>query len=189
MFIKVFVGIGNPGGEYKNTRHNFGFEVIDAIAESKNLSFKNYENTAGISLYEHENGKSYLLKPLTFMNNSGYPLASFMNYYKIIPQEIFVFYDDFAIPLGSFKIRMNGSAGGHKGIESIINSIKSQDFARMKLGIGPQPQNMQNKNFVLSSFRKDEQEKVENVKKKALDIFEAICEMGLEKAVSRIQSS
>lgn len=186
MFIRLFVGIGNPGGEYKNTRHNFGFEVIDAIAESKGLSFKNYENTAGIALYEHENGKTHLLKPLTFMNNSGYPLSSFMNYFKIAPHEIFVFYDDFAIPLGEFKIRMNGSSGGHKGIQSIIESIKSQDFPRMKLGIGSKPQNMQNKNFVLSSFKKDEEEKVESVKKQALDLFDTISTLGLEKAISRL---
>ncbi|MDR2860885.1 MAG: aminoacyl-tRNA hydrolase [Elusimicrobiota bacterium] len=184
MVVKLFVGLGNPDDKYKNTRHNLGFEVLDAIANAKGLNFKNHDNAAGVSVFEHNFGKAYLLKPMTYMNNSGDPLVSFMNYYKIAPNEIFVFYDDFSIPLGEFKIKMNGSSAGHNGLKSIIARLNTENFARMKLGIGHRPEFISTVDFVLSKFHKDDKEKIDLTINKAVDFFNAACEAELEKAIS-----
>lgn len=186
--IKLFAGLGNPGDKYKNTRHNLGFTVLDAVAEAKGLKFKNLENMADISFYDGQNGKIILLKPMTFMNLSGEPVASAARYYKIKPEEIFVFYDDFSIPLGEYRIRMSGSSGGHNGIGSIISRLHSDKFARMKLGIGPLPEFVKTPDFVLSAFRREDKEKIESVSLKALALFDEIAESGIEKAVSKISS-
>ncbi|MDR2708747.1 MAG: aminoacyl-tRNA hydrolase, partial [Elusimicrobiota bacterium] len=136
MSDKIFVGLGNPGQKYEHTRHNFGFEVLDKIANSVNLNFKDTGREKVCVFNFNSQSKIYLFKPLTFMNDSGAPLSSFMHYYKISAENIFVFYDDFAIELGQYKIKMSGSSGGHNGIKSIIAHLNTQDFWRMKLGIG-----------------------------------------------------
>ncbi|MDR2192250.1 MAG: aminoacyl-tRNA hydrolase [Endomicrobium sp.] len=189
--IKLFAGLGNPGKEYENTRHNFGFIALNAIAEAKRLEFKNWNNVADISFCgvnsENGGGKIFLFKPLTFMNLSGTPLAAFMNYYKILPEEIAVLYDDFSIPLGEFRLRMSGSDGGHNGIKSIIRSLNTQNFARMKLGIGKVSEFMKTSDYVLSKFRQEDKEKIELIKQKSIEFFDAVIEYGLEKAVSTIR--
>ncbi|MCL2334742.1 MAG: aminoacyl-tRNA hydrolase [Endomicrobia bacterium] len=183
--IKLFVGLGNPGDKYKNTRHNFGFKALDAIAQAKNLEFKNRDNMADISFYDAPDGKITLLKPMTFMNLSGEPVGSVAKYYKVSPEEIFVFYDDFSIPLGEYRVRLSGSAGGHNGISSIIAHLHSDAFARMKLGIGPLPKFMDTADFVLSKFRDEDKPAIENMTQKAIELFDEINKNGLEKAVSK----
>jgi PTH1 family peptidyl-tRNA hydrolase len=179
--------LGNPGQEYKNTRHNFGFKALDAIAESKGLSFKNWENVADISFYEALNGKVFLIKPLTFMNLSGEPSCAFARYYKIRPEEILVFYDDFSIPLGEFRIRMSGSSAGHNGVSSLIKHFGTASFARMKLGIGPLPEFIKMPDFVLSKFAPHDDDKIKSVCAKAVDFFEDACKYDIEKAVSKTE--
>ncbi|MCL2390053.1 MAG: aminoacyl-tRNA hydrolase, partial [Endomicrobia bacterium] len=100
--IKLFVGLGNPGNKYENTRHNLGFMVLDEIAENKRLEFKTWSDMADISFYDYDGAKIALLKPAMFMNNSGIAVSNFARYYKINADEIFVFYDDFSIALGEF---------------------------------------------------------------------------------------
>jgi PTH1 family peptidyl-tRNA hydrolase len=184
--IKLFAGLGNPGDKYKNTRHNFGFMALDAIAQSKSLEFKNWENMADISFYEAEDGKVLLVKPMTFMNLSGVPVSALARYYKIKPEEVFVFYDDFAVPLGEYRVRMSGSSGGHNGISSLIDHMHTDKFARMKLGVGPLPQFMKTPDFVLSRFREEEKESVSSAIAKAVELFDGIVKDGLEKAVSKV---
>ena len=184
--IKLFAGLGNPGANYENTRHNFGFIAIDAIADAKALEFKNFENVAEFSFFETQNGKVFLLKPLTYMNLSGQPLSAFARYYKINPEEIFVFYDDFSIPLGEFRIRMSGSDGGHNGVKSLIQHLNTQNFARMKLGIGPMPPFMKMPDFVLSRFSNEDVGKIKEIAKKAVELFDAVNMDGLEKAISKV---
>lgn len=183
--IKLFAGLGNPGDKYKNTRHNLGFIVLDAIAQAKHLEFKNRENMADISFYEGETGKVILLKPMTFMNLSGEPISAVARYYKIKPEEIFVFYDDFSVPLGEYRVRLSGSSGGHNGINSMISHLHTDKFARMKLGIGPLPQFIKMPDFVLSRFNEEDKEKIENVQKKGVELFDEIIKSGLEKAISK----
>jgi PTH1 family peptidyl-tRNA hydrolase len=188
MPIRLFVGLGNPEDKYKNTRHNFGFEVLDAIAKDKNIAYKKWNDVAGISVYDGGLAKKvFLLKPMTYMNNSGDPISAFMKYHKISPQEIFVFYDDLSIPIGKFKIKLNGSSAGHNGLKSIIAKIDTQEFARMKLGISPRPENIPAVNFVLSKFSKEDKDKIDCVIDKAVEIFDDICNLDLEKAVSKIK--
>ncbi|MDR1942008.1 MAG: aminoacyl-tRNA hydrolase, partial [Endomicrobium sp.] len=178
----------NPGQEYKNTRHNFGFKALDLIAESKGISFKNWENAADISFYEAPDGKVFLIKPMTFMNLSGGPVCAFAKYYKIKPEEIFVFYDDFSIPLGEFKIKMSGSSAGHNGISSLIKHLGTDAFARMKLGIGPLPKFIKMPDFVLSKFSEQDNDKVKTICEKAVSFFEEACKSGIEKAISKTEN-
>jgi len=182
--IKLFIGLGNPGREYENTLHNMGFVALDGIAKSKQLEFKVWNN-ALVSFYEGINGKIYLLKPMTFMNCSGEAVYSFLRYYKIFPEEIFVFYDDFSIPLGEYRIRMSGSAGGHKGVDSIIARLGTENFPRMKLGIGPVPEFIRSEDYVLSDFKREDKGKIDIIKKTAVGLFGDICVYGLDKAASK----
>jgi len=178
MPVKLFVGLGNPGEKYKNTRHNFGFRALDFITESLGAKWKT-GNMADISLA----GNASFIKPMTYMNLSGEPLTAFMKYYKITPDEILVFYDDFSIPFGQCRIRMAGSAGGHNGVSSIISCLGTQNFARVKLGLGPLPEKIPAENFVLSNFAKEDGEVLNNVLNKCLKFYNAVAEQGLEKAL------
>ncbi|MDR3253455.1 MAG: aminoacyl-tRNA hydrolase [Endomicrobium sp.] len=186
--ISLFVGLGNPGQKYENTRHNFGFIVLDEIAESKHLKFKVWDNIAEISFYESNNGKVWFLKPMTFMNLSGDAVSCFAKYYKITSEKIFVFYDDFSIPLGEYKIRMSGSSGGHNGISSIIECMHASDFPRMKLGTGPLLKFMNAADFVLSQFSQEDKEKINLIKKISVKFFDEIYMSGFDKTISRFAS-
>jgi PTH1 family peptidyl-tRNA hydrolase len=186
---KLFIGLGNPGHQYINTRHNLGFVVLDTIAENLHLEFKSWNNMADISFYNNHNSKVWLLKPTTFMNLSGVPIASFAKYYKIKPEEMFIFYDDFSIALGDYRIRMSGSSGGHNGIKSIIEHLNAGTFPRMKLGIGALPKNIDVSNFVLSKFLKEDKEKINLMKETAILIFKEIIKAGIDKAVSTLANT
>ena len=185
--IKLFVGLGNPGRKYESTRHNFGFIVLDEIAISKRLKFKTWENMADVSFYDCSKGKVWFLKPMTFMNLSGTAITSFTRYYKIRSEEIFVFYDDFSIPLGEYRIRMSGSAGGHNGVSSITEHLHADNFPRMKLGIGPLPKFIQQSDFVLSRFNQEDKEKINLIKKLSVNVFEEINKSGIDKAISIVK--
>ena len=185
--IKLFVGLGNPGHKYKNTHHNLGFMVLDSIALAKGLEFKNWDNVADISFYEGSSiGRVWLLKPTTFMNLSGDAVSSFAKYYKISTEEIVICYDDFSIPLGGYKIRMSGSAGGHNGIKSIIERLHTDKFPRIKFGIGPLPKFMDMSDFVLSKFAKEDENKINLVKKISVEIFDEINASNIDKATSKL---
>jgi PTH1 family peptidyl-tRNA hydrolase len=186
--IKLFVGLGNPGRKYKNTRHNLGFMILDSIALAKGLEFKNRDNVADISFYEVSSsiGKVWLLKPTTFMNLSGDVISSFVKYYEISTEEIVVCYDDFYIPLGGYKIRMSGSAGGHNGIKSIIERLHTDKFPRIKFGIGPLPKFMDMSDFVLSKFAKEDENKINLVKKLSVKIFDEINVSNIDKVASKL---
>jgi PTH1 family peptidyl-tRNA hydrolase len=186
MDIKLFVGLGNPGHQYINTRHNLGFIVLDEIVESLHLQFKSWNNMVCISFYDTSERKIWLLKPSTFMNLSGSAIMAFSKYYKIKPEEIFVFYDDFSITLGEYRVRMSGSSGGHNGIKSTIDHLGTEKFPRMKLGIGPLPKNYDVSNFVLSKFLKEDEEKINLIKKDVVLFVKEVIKLGLDKAVSML---
>jgi PTH1 family peptidyl-tRNA hydrolase len=184
--IKLFIGLGNPGQKYENTRHNLGFIVLDEIVASKGLSFKMWNDTADVSFYEEPDFRVWFLKPVVFMNLSGVAVSSFTKYYKIKPEEIFVFYDDFLIPLGGYRIRMSGSSCGHNGMSSIIESLHSDGFPRMKMGIGPLPKFLPAASFVLSEFMREDRCRISLIKKTAVRLFDEIYTSGLDKAVSKL---
>jgi PTH1 family peptidyl-tRNA hydrolase len=184
--IKFIVGLGNPGDKYLNTRHNFGFRAVDRVVSLEQLAWKNWNDMASVVFYERNFRKILLAKPQTFMNNSGFPIKAILQYYKIKSEEMLVVYDDFSIPVGEFRFRANGSAGGHNGISSIIEQTGTENFPRLKLGIGPLPKFSKTPDFVLSNFNEDDKQKTEILLKSVKNIFDLIIDDGFDKAVSKI---
>lgn len=155
--MKMIVGLGNPGRDFDYTRHNIGFEVLDALSESFSIPMKKnkFQGVFGKGTVEGE--EVVLLKPLTYMNLSGESVRPLMQFFKIQVEDLIVVYDDLDLPAGKIRLRTKGSAGGHNGIKSIINHIHTQEFKRLRIGIGrpdgPQPV----VDYVLQRFS-DEQE-------------------------------
>lgn len=134
--MKLIVGLGNPGPRYETTRHNVGFMVADLLAERLNIDFKKQAHFSFVTEGRVMNEKVVLMKPLTFMNLSGKAVADACNFYKINLSDLLIVYDDMDLDVGRLRVKTNGSAGGHKGMGSIISSMGSQDIHRIKIGIG-----------------------------------------------------
>lgn len=186
--LKFVVGLGNPGNDYIDTRHNFGFKFLDKFAQNESLSWKNWSDMASITFYQRNDNKILLAKPMTYMNNSGFAVSALLKYYKIKPEQMLVAYDDFSIPVGQFKFRANGSSGGHNGIGSIIKQTSSENFPRIKLGIGPLPKYIKMPDFVLSKFNDEDKEKIDFILNKSKFIIDNIIDFGFDKAISKITS-
>ena len=156
--MKLIVGLGNIGNKYTFTRHNAGFMFADSIALNNNLTFKeNSRLKCLITNYRTANDDFLISKPTTFMNLSGESVRAVIDYYKIQIEDLIIVYDDISLPLGKIRFRKDGSDGGHNGIKSIIQHLGTQGFARLKIGIGPQP-NLPSEVFVLQNFSKEELE-------------------------------
>ncbi len=158
--MKAIIGLGNPEEKYKTTRHNTGFLMVDKILEKENIILKDKFQ----SFFAKKGDVLYLL-PKTYMNLSGKAVIEMMNFYKLSNRDILVIYDDATIEFGTFRFKKNGSFGGHNGIKSIINSIGTDDFDRLKVGIGLVPKNIAIDSFVLSNFTKEELKQVETMGK------------------------
>lgn len=155
--MKMIVGLGNPGLKYAKTKHNVGFMTIDRLAQKYNVTFKrnNFEAEQGEFFLDGE--KIILIKPQTFMNDSGRAVGPLMTYLGVLPEELVVVYDDLDLAVGKIRLRQKGASGGHNGIKSIITHLKgSQTFDRIKIGIGRPSQNMTVVNHVLSPFSQDD---------------------------------
>ena len=149
----VIVGLGNPEKKYEGTRHNIGFAVIDALADKYNISIKDKKHKALCGTGVIEGVKVMLVKPLTYMNLSGDSVADVMNFYKLDPEEdMLVVYDDISLAPGNIRVRKNGSAGGHNGIKSIIARCGTQNFMRVKVGVGEKPEGWDLADHVLGHF-------------------------------------
>lgn len=159
MFL--IVGLGNPEEKYDNTRHNIGFEAIDYIAKKYNIDInrKKFKGEYGEGFIENE--KVILMKPTTYMNLSGECVREVIDFYKLTNEDILVIYDDISLDLGKIRIRRKGSAGGHNGIKSIIAHVGSDEFSRIKIGIGQPKGDLVN--YVLGKFSKEEKEVLEEV--------------------------
>ena len=180
--IQLIVGLGNPGAEYETTRHNLGFMLIEKFATARGLTWKKHGKTARIAK-DHTDGL-LLLEPLTYMNISGEPVAFLMRENNIPPDQVLVVSDDLAIPLGSIRLRAGGSAGGHNGLSSIIQYIGTQQFARLRLGMGPLPSGADAAAFVLARFPAPDLAVVDKMLTTAIAIVNAILEHGVEKTIS-----
>lgn len=134
--IKIVVGLGNPGNEYVNTRHNIGFEVIDSLAEQLNIDVKKRKFGARFGIGEFSDKKLILLKPWRYMNRSGHPVATAVGFYKLDLTDLLVVLDDMALPPGKIRIRPDGSAGGHNGLADVIEKLGTEKFSRLRIGIG-----------------------------------------------------
>ena len=153
--MKLIVGLGNPGVEYSNTRHNVGFKVIDALADKYNLEFSKTKFQGRYAEKLISNEKVIFLKPMKYMNLSGEVISSFMNFYKVAPNDVIVIVDDLNLPCGKIRIKQKGSSGGHNGLKDIEKNIGTQDYARIKIGISNN-KDIDTKDYVLGKFSKEE---------------------------------
>lgn len=181
MFL--IVGLGNPGKEYEDTRHNVGFMVVDKLAEKLGIKVDRvkFKGLFGEGFFEGE--KILLLKPMTYMNLSGQSVLDAVKFYKIPTENLVVIYDDMDLPLGRLRIRKKGSSGGHKGMESIIYHIASEGFPRIRVGIGRPKDDVVD--YVLGKFEPGEKKVIDAVIEAAAEAAVTIVQHGVEEAMNR----
>jgi peptidyl-tRNA hydrolase, PTH1 family len=168
--MKLIVGLGNPGREYKKNRHNIGFRVLDRLAEDREVDFKRRKFNAKYAACSFEGQELLLVKPQTYMNLSGRAVRSFVAYFKIdIVEDVLIIVDDINLPFTSLRLRSQSSAGGHNGIQSVIDELGDNTFARIRLGVGMPPDEVALRSYVLSDFTASEQEKMPQLLDKARD--------------------
>ena len=179
----VVAGLGNPGRKYEKTRHNMGFWAVDRLAEKNDIKIKKIKHKALIGDGIISGEKVLLVKPQTYMNLSGESLREIVDYYNVDLSRLLVIYDDFDIEAGSLRIRKKGSAGSHNGMKSIINQLGSQDFPRIRVGIGSGKKD-DLISYVIGGVTKGEKELLEDSLTRAADAAACIVEKGIEKAMN-----
>lgn len=181
----LIVGLGNPGLKYQKTRHNVGFMFIDALAKELGTKVDRSKFNALVAEVNILGEKCLLMKPQTFMNNSGEAVGQAANFYKIPPENVLITFDDISLDPGNLRIRRKGSSGGHNGIKSIIEHLKSQDFPRIKLGIGGKPDaGYVLADYVLSKIDEKDQEKIDATIDNAIEASKLIIKGNAEKAMN-----
>lgn len=182
----MVVGLGNPGKDYEFTRHNAGFLTLDHIAAEENTDIKKLKYKALIGDTVISGHRCLLVKPQTFMNNSGEAVREIAQFYKIPPEKIIVIFDDISLPCGKLRIRRKGTDGGHNGIKSIIYHLNSDNFPRIKVGVGAKPHPEYNlADWVLSTFKKDEMEELKKAITKATEVLPFILDGEIDKAMNK----
>ena len=186
----LIVGLGNPGKEYERTRHNAGFRAIDILAENLHCKIDKAKFQGIYGQATYQGTKLILLKPLTYMNLSGRSVLQLSAYFHIPPQRIIVLFDDISLEPGRLRIRVDGSAGGHNGIKSIISELGSQDFPRVKIGVGAKPHAEQDlADWVLSNFSASEEKSLDSALKRAADAALCVIEHGVPETANRYNGS
>lgn len=178
--MKAIIGLGNPDLKYKTTRHNTGFLILDEILNNHNVALSDKFN----SFFGKKGDILYLL-PKTYMNLSGNAVIELMNFYKLKNTDILVVYDDATIEFGTFRLKKNGSFGGHNGIKSIISRLGTDVFDRLKVGVGPVPNNIPIDSFVLGNFTQDELTNISKMGKIAVDLVDYWIKEGMEKTQNK----
>ena len=182
--MKLIVGLGNPGVKYEGTRHNAGFMVMDAISEKLNVSINKKKFEGSYVKTKIGNEDVILLKPETYMNNSGFSVRACMDFFKISREDILVIYDDLDTPVGSIRLKTKGSAGGHNGVKSVIACAMGEEFDRIRVGIGRNPQ-INIIDYVLTRFRPDELEDLNHSVEQAANAAILAIKQGFPKAMNR----
>ena len=180
----IIAGLGNPGKKYENTRHNMGFQTIDRLADKHGLKTDKIKFKSLVGEGRIAGQKVLLLKPQTYMNLSGEAIRDAMNFYKLDPENLIVIYDDLDIPAGSLRIRKSGSAGTHNGMRSVVYQLNSDQFPRIRVGIGKE-QKGDIVNFVIGNVTKDEIEPLEQAIDTAVLAIESILDEGIDKAMNK----
>jgi PTH1 family peptidyl-tRNA hydrolase len=175
----LIVGLGNPGDKYRDTRHNVGFQIVEALAKKQGWTFRSAPSLEAELAKESE---VFLLKPMTYMNLSGHAVRKTMDYYKLPMSSLLVVTDDIYTPFGRFRLRLEGSAGGHNGLKSIEESLGSREYARLRVGIG-QDCHVELKDYVLDTYRKEERELFPQLLEQAVLILGRVLELGIEKTL------
>lgn len=182
----LIVGLGNPGKNYEFTRHNAGFLTLDHIASELDTEITTLKNNALVSDVVINDHRCLLVKPQTFMNNSGTAVRDIAKFYKILPEKIIVIFDDISLPCGKLRIRRKGTDGGHNGIKSIIYHLNSDQFPRIKIGVGAKPNPEYDlADWVLSKFGKDDTEQLKSAITKATEVLPFILDGDIDKAMNK----
>jgi PTH1 family peptidyl-tRNA hydrolase len=180
--LKFVVGLGNPGQEYEKTRHNVGFRLVDRLVGEADLSWRDFK---GLGLVAKTSDSIWVAKPMTYMNVSGEFVQKFAAYHNIPLEGILVVYDEMALPLGKIRLRKSGSAGGQNGMKSIIQRFGTDAVARLRIGIGPQPERMDASAFVLGKFTQSEESELSAVLDRAVEAVGVADEQGIDAAMNR----
>lgn len=180
------VGLGNPGRQYEETKHNVGFKVIDRLAEKYDIKVDKFKNKAFVGDGTIRNKRVLLVKPQTYMNLSGESVREIVNFYKIPQERFVVIFDDTSLPCGSVRIREKGSHGGHNGIRNIIDQMGTDQFYRIKVGIGEKPSGWDLADYVLGKFNEDDLPAMDEGMDKAVKGVELMLSRGIAEAANRV---
>lgn len=194
--MKLIVGLGNPGGTYEHTRHNIGFMVVDRLSRELGEGAAAWETDTKKNVMTAKISDILLAKPLTFMNKSGFAVKALVDFYKLTPADVWVVHDDIDLPLGKIRIRGSGASGGHNGVDSILQQLKSDAFVRFRLGIGrgkestgrQTDKNLHHRSviaFVLSRFRQGEAGEFRKLVKHGSEAVRIALTQGIDKAMNR----
>jgi PTH1 family peptidyl-tRNA hydrolase len=185
----LIAGLGNPGPEYADNRHNVGFRCLDRLAETHRLAFRRRQKRARVASGRIEGHRVVLAKPQTFMNKSGESVARLAQFYKVDLERLLVVYDDLDLPPGTIRLRPSGGSGGHRGVRSIIRQLGSQDFPRLRIGIGRPPGRMDPADYVLQDVSGDEAILLDRVLDRAVDAIEIWLDEGIRQAMDEHNQS
>jgi peptidyl-tRNA hydrolase, PTH1 family len=186
--MDMIVGLGNPGPEYKDTRHNIGFRVIDLLSHELGIRLESKRFQSRNTRAKLEGKDIIFLCPMTYMNLSGKSVRLFADYYKIDVENVLVIHDDLDLPVGRMKIARKGGAGGHKGVQSIIDHLGGTGFPRVRLGIGRPRYDESTEAFVLSTFYKDQMDAIEKMIRNGVDACRLIIKDGVDSAMNQVNS-
>jgi len=180
----LIAGLGNPGPDYRENRHNIGFMVVNTLAEQHNIPLRRVEFHALVGKGKINAERIILAKPQTFMNNSGQAIATLVRFYKIPLEHLLFVHDDLDLPFGTLRLRPSGGTAGQRGMESIVSKLGTQAFARLRVGIGRPPGRMDPSDYVLHDFNPPEQEMLPEVRDTAVDAIQRFIKDGIEKAMN-----
>lgn len=183
--MKIIVGLGNPGQEYSRTRHNVGFMAVDALAAHLKATDWRNKFEALVAEARVDDEQILLIKPQTYMNLSGNAVGQIVRWYKLSPQDVIAVYDDMDISVGTARLRMRGSSGGHRGVESLLVHLGEEEFPRVRIGVGRPLLGRTVVDHVLAKFPEKEQMQIDELIAKLLPAVECIVKQGIEKAMSR----
>jgi PTH1 family peptidyl-tRNA hydrolase len=181
----LIAGLGNPGREYRQTRHNIGFMLLDRLAGSLNLTFSRVESKALVTRGDYSGRRLLLVKPQTYMNLSGQSVGAIAHYYKVPNENLLIAYDDVDLPFGLMRLRATGGAGGHKGMTSIIERLGSPDIPRLRLGIGRPPGRMDAADYVLQDFSLVETSQLPELLERGVEAIFTLTTQGIAAAMNR----
>ena len=185
----VIAGLGNPGPQYINTRHNVGFDTVDVIADKLQININKIKHKALIGEGMLDDTKIMLVKPQTYMNSSGESIRDIVEWYKIPLSNLIIIYDDIDLDLGKIRIKKKGSSGTHNGMKSVIYQLQSEDFPRVRIGLGKPPEKWDLVNYVLGKFPPEERKVVDVAVKLAAKAVEVIINSGVEAAMNKYNSN
>ncbi len=185
--MKIIVGLGNPGTRYRMSRHNIGFQVVDRLARLNHISIrtKRFKSLYGTGWIDSQ--QVLLSKPLTFMNRSGEAVKKTSDFFRLKREDLVVVHDDLDLPFGRLRFKRRGGDGGHQGVRSILERMGENNFLRLKIGIGRPPPGMDPADYVLDSFDRNEQPRLDQILSRAADSLKVMLLEGLEKAMNQIQ--